>query len=74
MKGLILIGAALALLGLIGLAMPYFTTTETKDVVKLGDLSVQSKEQTPHEIPPLVSGGVLAIGLVMMGAGMMKRT
>ena len=73
MKGLLLIGAALALLGLIGLAMPMFTTTDTKSVAKLGDLSIQAKEETPHTIPPIVSGGVLVIGVVLMGAGMLNR-
>ena len=73
MKGILLIGAALALLGLIGFAMPYFTTTDTKSVAKIGDLSIQAKEETPHTIPPLVSGGLLAIGVVLMGAGMLNR-
>jgi hypothetical protein len=73
MKGLTLVGAALALLGLIAIAVPYFTTTQTKDVAKIGDLSIQSKEETPHSIPPLVSGGMLVIGVVLMGAGLMKR-
>jgi hypothetical protein len=73
MKGLALIGAALALLGLLGFAVPYFTTTQTKDVVKLGDLSIQSKEETGHSIPPLLSGGMIVVGVVLMGAGMMKR-
>jgi hypothetical protein len=73
MKGLTLVGAALALLGLLAFAMPYFTTTQTKDVAKIGDLSIQSKEVTPHSIPPLVSGGLLVIGIVLMGAGMMNK-
>jgi hypothetical protein len=73
MKGILLIGAALAVLGLIGLAMPIFTTTDTKSVVKLGDLNVQAKEETPHAIPPLVSGGVLVIGVVLIGAAMLKQ-
>jgi hypothetical protein len=73
MKGILLIGAALALLGLIGFAMPIFTTTDTKSVAKIGDLSIQAKEETPHTIPPLVSGGLLAIGVVLMGAGMLNR-
>ena len=73
MKGLTIVGAALALLGLLAFAMPYFTTTQTKDVAKIGDLSIQSKEVTPHSVPPLVSGGMLVIGIVLMGAGMMNK-
>jgi hypothetical protein len=73
MKGLTLVGAALVLLGLLAMAVPYFTTTQTKDVAKIGDLSIQSKEETGHSISPLVSGGMLVIGVVMLGAGLMKR-
>jgi hypothetical protein len=73
MKGILLIGAALALLGLVGFAIPIFTTTDSKSVAKIGDLSIQAKEETPHAIPPLVSGGLLAIGVVLMGAGMLNR-
>ena len=35
MKGLTLVGAALVLLGLLAMAVPYFTTTQTKDVAKI---------------------------------------
>jgi hypothetical protein len=73
MKGILLIGAALALLGLVGFAMPIFTTTDTRSVAKIGDLSIQAKEETPHAIPPVVSGGLLAIGVVLMSAGMLNR-
>jgi len=73
MKGILLIGAALALLGLVGFAMPIFTTTDTKSVAKIGDLSIQAKEETPHAIPPLVSGGLIAIGVILMGAAMLNR-
>jgi hypothetical protein len=73
MKGITLVGAALVLLGLLAMAVPYFTTTQTKDVAKIGDLSIQSKQETGHSIPPLVSGGMLVIGVVMLGAGLMKR-
>ncbi|MBF6570238.1 MAG: hypothetical protein IVW54_15310 [Candidatus Binataceae bacterium] len=73
MKGILLIGIALAILGLVGLAMPVFTTTQTKDVAKLGDLHVQANESTPHTIPPLVSGGLLALGAVLIGAGIMNK-
>jgi hypothetical protein len=69
LQGLVLIGAILAILGLIGTAVPYFTTQQTRDVVKLGDLKVTAKEETTHVIPPLVSQGALVIGIVLIGAG-----
>ena len=74
MKGMLLIGVALAILGLFGLAMPVFSTTETKDVAHVGDLHVQANETTPHTIPPIVSGGLLALGVVLIGASVLKQS
>ena len=70
---LVIVGAVLAVVGLAGIAVPYFTTQQTKDVAKLGDLKIQSTQDTGHTIPPLLSEGVLALGVVMMGAGIMQR-
>lgn len=69
MRPLIIFGVVLALIGLITLAAPAFTTTHTKDVAKLGDFKVQEKEQETHFIPPLASGGLLILGVVLIGAG-----
>ena len=70
MKGLVIIGAILAILGLVGLATPVFTTSSTTNVATLGDLKVQATEHTSHAISPLVSGGVMVLGLVLLGAGL----
>ena len=73
MKGIVLIGAVVALLGLLGLAIPVFSTTQTKDVAKIGDLKIQANEETSHVVPPMLAGGALVIGLVLVGAGYMKN-
>jgi hypothetical protein len=73
MNGLVICGAILALLGLIGLAIPVFSTQQTKDVVKIGDLKVQSTESTSHVIPPILSGGALVLGVVLIGAGFYQK-
>jgi len=73
MKGIVMFGAVLALLGLIAFAMPSFNTEETKDVVKLGDLKVQAKTEEPHFIPPIVSGGAMVLGILLIGAGMVMN-
>ena len=70
---LVVIGAILALLGVIGFAIPIFTTRETKDVAKVGDLKLQTTEAREHVIPPPVSGGALVIGIVLIGAGLYQR-
>ena len=74
LTGLISGGAILVLLGLIGFAMPIFTTQQTKEVAKIGDLKIQATENKSYVIPPLLSGGALALGVVLIGAGIVRRT
>jgi len=73
MKGIVLAGAVVALLGLLGLAIPVFSTSQTKDVAKIGDLKIQANEETSHVVPPILAGGALVIGLLMVGAGYMRN-
>jgi hypothetical protein len=67
-------GAILILLGLLGFAMPYFTTQHTADVAKIGDLKIEATENRTHTIPPLVSGGAVVLGVVLIGAGLYRKT
>jgi len=71
---LVIVGALLAVLGIAGLAVPVFTTSQTSEVARIGDLHVESKENTPHVIPPLLSGGVLVLGVILIGGGLYRRT
>jgi drug/metabolite transporter (DMT)-like permease len=73
MKPILWLGALLALLGVLGLAAPVFTTSQTKDVVKLGDLKIQSTEHTPHVVPQALSAAALILGVVLIGAGLYQR-
>jgi hypothetical protein len=70
MKSVVLFGAILAVLGLVAFAIPSFNTEKTQDVVKFGDLKVQAKTEEPHFIPPMVSGGAMVLGVLLIGAGM----
>lgn len=73
MRGLTVIGAVLIVLGLVGFAIPVFTTQQTKDVARVGDLKLQTTESTSHIIPPFLSGGALVLGIVLVGAGLYQR-
>ena len=73
MKPIVVVGAILVLLGLLGLAMPQFTTHETKNVVEFGDLKIQAKEPTEHTIPPIVSAGAIVVGAVLLGSGLYRK-
>jgi hypothetical protein len=74
MSGLMIGGALFVLLGLVGLAMPVFTTQHTQEVARLGDLKLDATNSTSHFIPPLVSGGALVLGVVLVGAGFYRKT
>jgi hypothetical protein len=73
MKQLIPLGAILAVIGLVLLAYPFFTTQQTKEVAHVGSLHVDENEQQTHMVPPILSGGVLAVGIVLLAGGMMNR-
>jgi len=74
MKSIIWFGLLLALLKILGLAIPVFTTSQTKEIVKLGDLKIQNTEQSTHVVPEALSAGVLLLGVVLMGAGLYQRS
>lgn len=74
MNGLLAIGAILVIAGLAGLAIPEFTTQKTDEVAKIGPVNIQSTHDTTHFIPPLVSGGVLVLGIVLLGVGATRRS
>ena len=73
MKQMTIVGALLAVVGFIMLAYPFFTTQQTKDVANIGPLHVQENEQTTHVIPTVLSGGILAVGVVLLAGGLMKK-
>jgi hypothetical protein len=73
MKPIVMIGAIIALLGLLALASPEFTTNQTKNVATLGDLKIQANEQTAHSIPPILGGAALIVGLVLVTGGLYQK-
>jgi|HubBroStandDraft_1064217.scaffolds.fasta_scaffold35936_2 hypothetical protein len=73
MNGLIVSGAALVLLGLIAFAIPVFTTQHTEDLAHIGDLKIQTTEHRSYVIPPFVSGGILILGVVLIGASFFQK-
>ena len=73
MKQMTLLGALLAVVGFIMLAYPFFTTQQTKDVANIGPLHIQENEQQTHVIPTVLSGSILAVGVVLLAGGLMKK-
>jgi len=72
MKPITWFGTLLALLGILGLAIPAFTTSRTKDLVKLGNIRIQSTERSTHIVPPALCAGVLVLGVILIGAGLYR--
>lgn len=73
MSGLTIFGAVIFFLGLVGFAIPVFTTQHTEDVAKIGDLKVQATQNTHHIVPPMLAGGALGLGIVLIGAGVFLK-
>ena len=71
--GLAITGAVLAVLGGLALAIPVFTTEQTKEIAKVGDLKLTTKEETSHVIPRFVGPIALVIGLGLIGAAVVAR-
>ncbi|MGE5540067.1 MAG: hypothetical protein ACM30I_15725 [Gemmatimonas sp.] len=74
MNRLVLIGAIIAVLGVVGLLVPVFKTQHTEEVARVGDLSLKAKEQNTHVIPQEAAIGAIAVGVVLVGVGMYRRT
>jgi hypothetical protein len=67
------IGVALMLVGGLGFAIPIFTTQQTRDVATLGDLKLQTTENKSFVISPLVAGGALTLGVLLLGVSFYQR-
>jgi len=72
-NGLMILGVVLVVAGLLGFAIPVFTTHQTRDVARIGELKIQTTEDTPHIIPPLLSGGVLMLGVILIGLSVYQK-
>ncbi len=69
MKSLLILGALLAITGIMTLAFPAFWTRDTKNVAQLGDVTIQHHEDVLHFIPPTASVGVILLGGGLIVAG-----
>ena len=73
MKPIAWLGAALILLGILGFAIPVFTTSRTTNVAQLGDLKIQATERSTHVVPQVLSAGAIVLGVLLLGAGFYQK-
>ena len=66
-------GIVLVILGVLGFAIPIFTTQQTTDVARIGDLKLQATESKSYVIPPIASGAALLVGIVLIGAAVYQK-
>jgi hypothetical protein len=69
----LLFGALLVMLGVLGLSAPVFTTSQTKDVVKMGNMKIQTTEENQHVVPTAVSTVAFVLGAILVGVGLYQR-
>ena len=68
-----LVGFVLLVLGIVGLAVGTVQYTRKKDVLNVGSVHVQASQKDSLTVPPLVAGGVAALGLALVLVGGRKK-
>jgi len=73
MKAITWLGGLLLLLGIVGLLVPKFTTTQTTDLANVGDVTVQDKTITHHMVSQPLTIAALLLGIALIGTGAYAR-
>ena len=73
MKGLVLVGVVLVVLGLAGLIYGGITYTKDKDTVDLGIAEITVTDKERLQIHPVLGGIVLVAGLVVLVIGLRSK-
>lgn len=64
-----IIGIALLVLGLLSLAYQGITYTKTEKVFEVGPLTATKETKKTIPLPPILGGGALAGGIILLLAG-----
>ena len=73
MNGLMAIGAMFVFASLMGFVSPVFVGRSPEAMAKVGDVKLQSPEDTSRRIPLFLSAGVLVVGLALIGTGLGQK-
>ena len=73
MKAIIWLGGLLVLLGILGLAIPRFTTSQTTDLASVGDITFQNKTVSHHMVSQPLTIAALLLGVALIGASVYAR-
>jgi uncharacterized membrane protein YidH (DUF202 family) len=61
-----IVGILLILLGIISLAYRGINYTTQEDVIKVGDLKVTANTEKTFNLPPMVGGVSIAVGVILV--------
>jgi hypothetical protein len=73
MKAIIWLGGLFMLIGILGLAIPRFTTSQTTDLASIGDIKVQNTVISHHMVSQPLTIAALILGAALIGAGTYAR-
>jgi hypothetical protein len=73
MKAITWLGGLLVLLGILGLAVPKFTTSQTTDLASMGDIKVQNTTISHHLVSQPLTIAALLLGITLIGTGAYAR-
>lgn len=74
MKGLVIVGIVLIVAGVLALAYQGISYTDRETVVDVGPIKATAEQEKRFPLPPIVGGALIAGGIVMVIAGMRRRT
>jgi len=72
MRGTVLFGVVLLIVGLAGLAWPVITYTKTEKVVDIGPIEVTADREKHLPVPPIAGGLAAVAGVVIIVTGSRK--
>lgn len=61
-----ILGVVLIILGALGLAFKAIPYTEKQDVLQIGDFKASAEVKKQIAVPPVVAGGVLGAGVLLL--------
>jgi len=73
MKAITRLGGLLLLMGILGLAIPKFTTSQTTYLASVGDVTFQNKTISHHMVSQPLTIAALLLGVALIGAGAYAR-
>jgi hypothetical protein len=64
-----IVGVLLVVIGVLILVFGGFSYTTTREAVKVGPVGIITQERKAFHIPPLIGGGLVAGGIILLIAG-----